>query len=46
MEDCKQVLAKGTITAQELASVIGRMSAARLAVLPAPLYTRHLQYQP
>ena len=45
MEDCKQVLAKGTITAQELASVIGRMSAARLAVLPVPLYTHHLQHQ-
>ena len=30
------MLAKGTITAQKLASVIGRMSAACLTVLPAP----------
>ena len=45
INDCRQMLAKGTIAAQELASVIGRMSAARLAGLPAPLYTRHLQHQ-
>ena len=43
--DCKRMLTKGTIAAQELASVIGRLSATRLAVLPAPLYTRHLQHQ-
>ena len=45
MNSCRQILTKGTITAQELAAVIGRMSAARLAVLPAPLHTRHLQHQ-
>jgi len=43
--DCRQMLTKGTITAQELASVIGRMPAAHLAVLPAPLYIRQLQQQ-
>ena len=43
--DRRKMLKKGTITAQKLASVIGRLSAARLAVLPAPLYTRHLQHQ-
>ena len=45
MNSCRQILTKGTITAQELAAVIGRMSAACLAVLPAPLHTRHLQHQ-
>ena len=42
LSKCRQVLVKGTITVQELASVIGRMLAARLAVLPAPLYIHHL----
>ena len=39
------MLAKETIAVQEFAVVIVRMSAARLAVLPAPLYTHHLQHQ-
>ena len=42
---CSQTLAKDVITAQWLASVIGRLSAARPAVLPAPLHLWHLQYQ-
>ena len=45
INSCKLILTKESITAQELAAVIGRMSAARLAVLPAPLHTRHLQHQ-
>lgn len=36
IKDCSQVLSKNVITAQPLASVIGRLSAARPPVLPAP----------
>ena len=43
--DCRKRLTKGTITAQELASVIGRLSAAYLTVLQAPLYIFNLQHQ-
>ena len=43
--DCSQTLAKDVITAQRLASVISRLSAARPAVLPGPLHLRHLQHQ-
>jgi len=41
--NCTQTLSKDTVTAQLLASVIGRLSATRLAVLSAPLHLRHLQ---
>jgi len=42
---CSQALIKRKLSAQDLASIIGKLSASRSAVLPAPIYLHQLQHQ-
>ena len=42
---CRELLTRTSVTVQHLSSVIGKLTATRLAVLPAPVYTRQLQQQ-
>ena len=43
MKDCRGVLVQPQMTVQDLARMIGRMSATTQAILPAPLHYRSLQ---
>ena len=43
IQSCSSTMSKPSVTVRELAKVIGRMSAAVQAILPAPLYYRGLQ---
>jgi len=42
---CRELAIRPSVTVQDLSSVIGKLTATRLAVLPAPVYTRSLQQQ-
>ena len=42
---CKGALTTESISAQQLSSIVGKLVAARSAILPAPVYVRHLQFQ-
>ena len=42
---CKQALAAQKVSAQDLASIVGKLVAARSAILPAPIHVRQLQFQ-
>lgn len=42
-ERCQMLLRKGETTARNLAKILGKMTAALRAILPAPLQYRHLQ---
>ena len=41
--DCRRTLAQTHVTVRDMARLIGRMSAALQAILPAPLFYRNLQ---
>ena len=38
-DSCRELVAKASATVQDLSSVIGKLTATRLAVLPALVYT-------
>ena len=42
---CQEILEKGKVTVRELSKLTARLSRTAIAVLPAPLHYRHLQYQ-
>ena len=42
---CKQALAAQKVSAQDLSSIVGKLVAARSAILPAPIHVRQLQFQ-
>lgn len=42
---CQNTLAQPTVTAQEIASLLGSLESSRLAIHQAPLHFRHLQIQ-
>lgn len=43
-QDCREAMSQSQITVRDLARMIGRMTAATQAILPAPLHFRALQF--